>query len=165
MIRAYTNADAEAVLALNAACLPEVGPMDADKLSGFVEWAPYLKVVEVDGEVVAMLIGLLEDAPYGSPNFGWFNQQYDRFAYIDRVAVAESQRGAGWGPEFYKDFERWAIDQGRIRLCAEVNTEPPNPRSLRFHERFGFEAVHEFEPTGSPDYRVAMVVKELQASS
>ncbi len=161
MIRRYDETDAEAVLALNAACVPEVGPMDADKLAGFADWAPYFKVVEQDGAIAAMLVGLGEDAPYGSPNFGWFADRYPLFAYIDRVAVTEARRGAGWGPALYRDFEQWAIDNQKPMLCAEVNVEPPNPRSLRFHEIFGFESVEHVEPTGSPDYRVAMLVKKL----
>lgn len=161
MIRRYDTADAEAVLALNAACVPEVGPMDEAKLAAFADWAPYFMVVEVEGVIVAMLIGLGEDAPYGSPNFGWFVERYPLFAYIDRVAVAEEQRGAGWGPALYRDFEQWATDVQKPRLCAEVNVEPPNPRSLRFHEIYGFQSIDHFEPSGSPDYRVAMLVKEL----
>jgi len=161
VIRRYDDADAEAVLALNAANVPEVGPMDADKLNRFADWAPYFMVVEIDGAIVAMLIGLGEDAPYESLNFGWFAERYPLFAYIDRVAVAEEQRGAGWGPALYRDFEQWAVDTQRPRLCAEVNVEPPNPRSLRFHEIYGFESVGHFEPSGSPDYRVSMLVKEL----
>lgn len=161
MIRRYADADAEAVLALNAACVPEVGPMDEAKLADFARWAPYLKVVEHEDRIVAMLVGLGEDAPYPSPNFGWFVDHYPRFAYIDRVAVTEDQRGAGWGPALYRDFEQWAIDTQKPMLCAEVNVEPPNPRSLRFHEIYGFDAVEHFEPTGSPDYRVVMLVKQL----
>lgn len=161
MIRRYGPADAEAVLALNAANVPEVGPMDAEKLAGFADWAPYFTVVEVDGAIVAMLIGLGEDAPYGSPNYAWFVERYPLFAYIDRVAVAESQRGAGWGPALYRDFEQWAVDTQKPRLCAEVNVEPPNPRSLRFHEIYGFESIEHVEPYGTADYRVAMLVKEL----
>lgn len=161
MIRRYDPADADAVLALNAACVPEVGPMDSTRLAAFADWAPYFKVVEADGAIVALLIGLTEDAPYGSPNFGWFVDRYPLFAYIDRVAVSEAERGAGWGPKLYRDFEQWAIDNQRPMLCAEVNVEPPNPRSLRFHEIYGFDAVEQFEPTGSADYRVVMLRKGL----
>ena len=161
MIRSYTKADAEQVLALNEACLPEVGPMDAAKLAAFEEWAPYFKVVENDGAIVGLLIGLTEEAPYGSPNFGWFTERYPQFAYVDRVAVSESERGAGWGPALYRDFEQWALDNQRPMLCAEVNVEPPNPRSLRFHEIFGFDPVDQFEPTGSADYKVVMLRKAL----
>lgn len=162
MIRTYTDADADEVLALNQQCVPEVGPMDAAKLAAFAEWAPYLKVVESNDVIVGLLIGLTEEAPYGSPNFGWFVERYPLFAYIDRVAVSESERGAGWGPALYRDFERWALDNQRPMLCAEVNVEPPNPRSLRFHEIFGFDSVDQFEPTGSSDYRVMMLAKTLR---
>lgn len=175
MIRRYREADAPAVKALNAACVPEVGPLDDERLERFAEWAPYFMVVdvggaagvevggEVGGQIVALMVGLGEDAPYASPNFGWFVQRYPLFAYVDRVAVAEDHRGEGWGPALYRDFERWAVDNQKPMLCAEVNVEPPNPRSLRFHEIFGFETVGQFEPDGSAEHRVAMMVKEIDA--
>ncbi len=161
MIRPYEDGDAEQVLALNEACQPEVGPMDAAKLAGFVEWASVLRVVETDGRVVALLVGLTESAPYTSPNFAWFAERHKAFAYIDRVAVEESQRGAGWGPALYREFEAWAKGESKPVLCAEVNTEPPNPRSLRFHDVFGFDMVDQFEPYGAPDYRVGMMEKRI----
>lgn len=167
-IRDYRPDDRDQVLALNAANVPEVGEMDGDKLDRFADYAPYIRVVEADGdtdtgatEIVGMLIGLTEDAPYESPNYRWFSERHPRFAYIDRVAVAESQRGKGLGPALYHDFEAWARENDRPMLCAEINVEPPNPRSLRFHEIFGFSVVAEVEPYGSPDYRVAMVTKPL----
>ncbi len=161
MIRTYTASDAEAVLALNEACVPEVGPLDETKLAAFADWAPYFYVVDVDGVIGGFLIGLTEEAPYGSPNFGWFVDRYPLFAYVDRIAISETQRGAGWGPTLYRHFEQWAKDNQRPMLCAEVNVEPPNPRSLRFHEIFGFDTVEQFEPTGSADYRVVMLRKAL----
>ena len=135
--------------------------MDEAKLASFVEWAPYFRVVEVLDRIVGLLIGLDHEAPYGSPNYGWFTDHLDRFAYIDRVAVAASQRGQGWGPALYQDFEAWAATSDLPQLCAEVNVVPPNPRSVRFHEIYGFETLAEFEPTGSPDYRVVMLAKAV----
>lgn len=161
MIRPYQDRDADQVLALNEACVPEVGPMDAAKLAAFVEWAPYFHVVDVDDRIVGFLIGLTEDAPYDSPNFGWFAERHESFAYIDRVAIDEASRGAGWGPALYRAFEAWVGEVDRRTLCAEVNTEPPNPRSLRFHDLFGFDMVAQFEPYDTPDYRVGMMVKKL----
>ena len=161
MIRNYEATDEAQVLALNEACVPEVGPMDVEKLKGFVEWAPYFTVVEVEGRIVGFLIGLTEEAPYDSPNFGWFVERHPSFAYVDRVAIDESSRGEGWGPALYRHFEAWVREAGRPLLCAEVNTEPPNPRSLRFHDLFGFDMVAQFEPYGAPDYRVGMMVKTL----
>jgi uncharacterized protein len=162
MIRGYQPADGPQVLALNQACVPEVGPMDAEGLAAFESWAPWFRVVEVNGRIVGLLVGLTEDAPYRSPNFGWFRDRHPSFAYVDRVAVDEVQRGAGWGPALYRDFEAWARENGRTLLCAEVNTEPPNPRSLRFHDVFGFDMVEQFNPYGTPDYRVGMMEKHLR---
>ncbi len=157
MIRPYQPADAEAVLALNEANVPEVGTMDADKLQLFVDHSPFFRVVEVDGVVVGMLVGLTEaETVYPSPNYRWFCQRNEAFAYIDRVAVAESARGQGWGPALYKEFEAWARSQGKPLLCAEVNTIPANPRSLRFHEIYGFVEVGRERPYG-PDEEVAML--------
>ena len=161
MIRAYESEDAAQVLRLNEACEPEVGPLDKAKLDALVEWASFFRVVDDDGRVVAFLIGLTDGAPYDSPNYGWFAERHSSFAYIDRVAIEEAQRGAGWGPALYREFEAWAREEGKPLLCAEVNTEPPNPRSLRFHDLFGFDMVDQFEPTGLPDYRVGLMEKRL----
>ena len=81
--------------------------------------------------------------------------------HIDRIAIDANQRGQGWGPAFYRDFEQWARQERLKQLCAEVNVVPPNPRSVRFHEIYGFSSIEEFEPTGSPDYRVIMLAKAL----
>ncbi len=163
MIRPMRPADAEAVIALNAACQPEVGPLDRVTLDQFLDWASYLRVVEVDDRVVAFLVGMTEVCPYSSPNFAWFSERHASFAYVDRVAIDEGARGAGWGPALYREFEAWARDEGEPVLCAEVNTEPPNPRSLRFHDLFGFEMVAQFEPEGDPTHRVGMMEKRLIA--
>jgi len=161
MIRDFVADDATQVLALNEACQPEVGPMDEAKLASFDDWAPYFRVVEVEERIVGLLIGLDHTAPYGSPNYGWFVEHLNRFAYIDRIAIDASQRGQGWGPALYRDFEQWAAAADLPRLCAEVNVVPANPRSVRFHEVYGFETLEEFEPTGSPDYRVVMLAKHV----
>ena len=61
----------------------------------------------------------------------------------------------------YEEFETWAASTDRPLVCAEVNTVPPNPRSLRFHQRRGYEQVAEIAPYGG-DERVAMVEKHLE---
>ncbi|MGI9604502.1 MAG: GNAT family N-acetyltransferase [Acidimicrobiales bacterium] len=161
MIRVYEHRDHDAVLALNAANVPEVGPMDAEKLAFFLEISPFLQVVEADEGIIGMLVGLTEESVgYGSPNYAWFLERLETFAYVDRIAIAESARGMGWGPELYRRFEAWALETGKAALCAEVNTIPSNPRSIRFHELFGFAEVARRNPYG-PDEEVAMFEKLL----
>lgn len=161
MIRDYTPADAEVVLAINEACVPEVGEMDADKLALFAEIADWFKVVEVDGDVVGLLVGLTEGMHrYGSPNYAWFSERHERFAYVDRIALGEASRGQGWGQRLYAAFETWARDNDKPVLSAEVNTIPDNPPSHRFHLAFGFVEVGRERPYG-PDEEVAMYDKIL----
>ena len=69
MIRDFVPADAAAVVALNAACQPEVGPMDEAKLVAFAEWAPIIRVVDVDGRIVGLLVGMTEELPIRQPEF------------------------------------------------------------------------------------------------
>ncbi len=68
-------------------------------------------------------------------------QRYDDFLYVDRVVVAPEFRGRKFADRFYDDLESFARDRGVSRITCEVNAEPPNPVSLRFHERRGFREV------------------------
>jgi uncharacterized protein len=165
MIRPFAAGDEAALLALNESNVPEVGPMSADKLALFARISPFFEVVEIDDQVVGMLIGLTEQqTEYSSPNYQWFSRRHQRFAYVDRIALAPSTRGQGWGPELYRRFEGWAHDNDKPFLCAEVNTVPANPRSMRFHELFGFADVGRCRPYG-PDEEVAMVEKVVPPRS
>lgn len=165
MIRPLVDDDRPAVLALNQACVPEVGPLERDGLDALLAQSPWSRVVEAEGggSVAGLLIGLVEGADYASPNYRWFSERHDRFAYVDRVALAETARGAGHGPALYRAFEAWAISEDRPVLCAEVNLDPPNERSLRFHQRFGFGQVGEQLAYGR--YRVALLEKPLAESA
>lgn len=159
-IRPRTPADDERVRAVNAANVPEVGVLDDDRLGLFADVAPHFEVIELDGELVGVFVGLAEGTPYASPNYRWFAERHQRFAYVDRIALEPAARGLGIADEVYSRFEGWAADTGRPVVCAEVNTEPPNPRSMRFHQRRGFVVVGEIAPYGT-DERVAMVEKAL----
>jgi len=159
-IRPRTPADDPALEAVNAANVPEVGPLDEARLALFARAADRFDVVEVDGDVVGLFVGLAEGVSYASPNYRWFAERHERFAYVDRIALEPVARGIGIADELYGGFERWAAETGRPVVCAEVNVVPPNPRSLRFHERRGFARVGEVAPYGT-DERVAMVEKRV----
>lgn len=159
-IRPRTPADDDRVRSINTANVPEVGPLDEGRLALFAETAPMFDVVELDGEVVGLFVGLAEGSAYASPNYRWFADRHDRFAYVDRIALEAGARGIGIADELYERFEAWAGRTGRGVVCAEVNVEPPNPRSMRFHERRGYTAVDEVAPYGTEE-RVAMVEKRL----
>ena len=163
-IRPRTPADDDGVRAVNAANVPEVGPLDDDRLALFSEVAPHFDVVEIDGVVCGLFVGLGEGMAYASPNYRWFDERHERFAYVDRIALQPEARGLGIADEIYDRFEAWAAETGRAVVCAEVNVVPPNPRSMRFHQRRGFAGVGELAPYGTEE-RVALVEKAMPSGT
>jgi predicted GNAT superfamily acetyltransferase len=155
-VRDYRPEDADAVLALNADNVPEVGPLDAAKLALFAREAAWLPVVLDGAEIVGFAVLLTEGARYESPNYRWFAGRHGRFFYVDRIAIAGQARGKGLGQRLYRDSLERARSGDRPVFCAEVNTIPPNAASMRFHERFGFREVARNRPY-DPGSEVAML--------
>ena len=156
MLTPYAPGDAEDVLALNAANVPEVGPMDRRKLESLAAEADWFPVIRDGDTVVGFAILLTEGASYESPNYRWFSERHERFSYVDRIALGEKARRRGFGSTVYQEAIERARATGRDVLCAEVNTRPPNPASLAFHREFGFEEVARKRPYG-PEEEVAML--------
>lgn len=106
------------------------------------------------GFVMAMDPGL----NYASENYVFFESRFSNHLYIDRIVLSDESRGLGLGSTLYQHvFDRARAD-GRERVTCEVNLEPPNPGSLRFHRRWGFEDV-DTQPTKGGQ----VVVQLLQA--
>ena len=57
-----------------------------------------------------------------------------------------------------------AVKYGFRTLCCEVNEKPPNPGSLRFHQRQGFKVfkVVEHDPTYVVNFMVKNIGKTKQ---
>lgn len=141
ILRDAARSDWPSILALNAESVHFLSPMDEAKLAAWAKASCYLRVVEQGGAVAAFLLGFRKDADYDSPNFLWFNERFDDFVYVDRVVVAPTFRGQKLADLLYDDFARFARERGIARITCEVNVEPPNPVSLRFHERRGFREI------------------------
>jgi predicted GNAT superfamily acetyltransferase len=140
-LRPYSPADADTVLALNAASVAVLSPLDRAGLDALAGQAAWFQVVERDGAVQAFLLALREGADYASPNYRWFAPRYPRFLYVDRVVVDAAARGAGLGPALYDALFAFARAQGIATVTCEFDVEPPNPASARFHARYGFVEV------------------------
>lgn len=140
-LRDVIRADWPAILGLNEESVHFLSPMDEAKLARWSAAACYLRVVEKDRKVAAFLLGFRKGADYDSPNFLWFDSRPGDFVYVDRVVVAPAFRGRKLADALYDDFEAFARARGIAHVTCEVNVEPPNPASLRFHERRGFHEV------------------------
>lgn len=160
-LRDALPADLETVLALNEAAVPHVNRIDPAQLQALHRQAAYFRVALVADAVAAFLLGLTPEADYESPNFRWFCRNYAGFAYIDRVAVAESARRLGLASALYADFESQFATRVSMLAC-EVNLRPPNPASMDFHLRHGFRQAGSQVVDGGRK-EVAMLVKTLAA--
>lgn len=128
-----------AALALNAAHEAQTGPLDAAALQALCDQAFWVRAV--GGGADALLIALDQNAAYDSPNFIWFRDRFDRFVYVDRVIVSPQMRGHGLARRLYEDLFDAAARAGHVRVCCEVNADPPNPASDAFHAAMGFDVV------------------------
>jgi predicted GNAT superfamily acetyltransferase len=138
LLRDYRPDDADAVLALNAASIAVLSPLDAVQLRALAAQAAYHRIAERDGALAGFLLALREGSAYASPNYRWFAARYPRFLYIDRVVVGAGQRGLGVGAALYADLFAFARAAGIDTVACEYDIDPPNEASARFHARFGF---------------------------
>jgi predicted GNAT superfamily acetyltransferase len=159
-IRNATTADLVRVLALNESVVPHVNSLDMANMRDFLAKAAYFRVAcDQEKQVLAFLIGLAPDTDYDSPNFQWFCDRYEDFAYVDRIAVAASARREGIAEALYRDFAAVALGWTQ-RLGCEVNLRPANPGSLAFHRRAEFTQVGTQE-TNNGTKKVALLLKEI----
>jgi uncharacterized protein len=127
--------DLAAFLALNRESESMLSPLDETQMQALLRSA-YRAWLTPERD--AMLVALDERADYDSPNFRWFAQRYQRFVYVDRIAVAHSARGRGIAKTLYERLIAQARQDGHTVLCAEIYFDPPNPASDAFHASMGF---------------------------
>lgn len=140
-IRLATPNDFGTILALNHEWVRFLSPLDAQRLASLHAEAAYHRVVEVDGEVVAFLLAFREGCQYDSVNYRWFVPRYPAFLYVDRIVISGTRQSQGWGARLYRDLFEFAARHGAPVVTCEIDADPPNPTSRRFHERFGFVEV------------------------
>lgn len=127
----------EALLALNNAHAEELSLLTPSAMAALVGRS-FLALHAGDD---AFLIALDQESGHDSPNFLWFRERFDRFVYVDRVAVAPHARGRGLAKALYDELVERARAAGHDRIVCEVNLDPPNPASHAFHVALGFDAI------------------------
>lgn len=141
------DARLEEVLALNRAVEVKTSPLDRLALDRLLRAATFaMGIPGPDGALAAFLIGFAPGADYHSPNYRWFCDRLPRFAYIDRVVVAETARGQGHARRLYDAFAAHATQHDLGPLVCEVNSDPPNPGSDAFHAALGFTEMGRGSP-------------------
>ena len=141
MIRDATSSDFDAILALNAESVQFLSPLTPERLERLHRMSAYHKIIDDDGVVAAFLLAFREGTSYDSPNYAWFVERYPQFLYIDRIVAAPASRGRGFAALLYDDIATFASRTRISLLTCEFDLDPPNPVSMRFHERMGFREV------------------------
>ena len=139
--RAAIESDFAAILALNLESEHFLSPLNPNKLKRLCREAAVFQVATSQDLVAGFLLVFSPQAEYDSPNFLWFKARYHDFLYVDRIVISEKFRGHHLASKLYEQLENHTLARGVARIVCEVNIDPPNPASLRFHESQGFVEV------------------------
>jgi uncharacterized protein len=147
VLRPMTDDDVERVLALNAAHVELLSPLDRPRLDALRRWSTRCDVILAERAVAGFVIVMGPGTDYDSANYRWFTDRYgDAFHYLDRVVVDDAFRRRGLASAVYDVVEAEAAESGRLAL--EVNVDPPNEGSLAFHRARGYTEVGQLGPSG-----------------
>ena len=157
-LRRLTPEDVPRMVVINEQGLPGTGKVSEAEMADLLSLSELALGYDDDNVLNGFVLCLLPKTSYGSLNYAWFNQHYDEFLYVDRIAVAENVRSRGIGTHLYNKVIDHAQQLG-VPVTAEVSLRPPNPGSMRFHNRHGFEKVGVFEQAKKA---VTMLIRRSQ---
>ena len=144
------------MLEINQANTPALGDETLDTMVQLLHWSSIALGCDTGGELAGFCLVMAPGLPYTSSNYRWFSERYTDFAYLDRVALRADQQGQGFGTALYAEVERRI---GAKWFTLEVNLDPPNEGSLRFHSRLGFvEVGQQITPSGK---LVSLMAKDV----
>lgn len=154
-------------LALNNANVPAVSVSDPEGMAKLLELSDVaIAVVEDEAPDVLRAFALVMSpgAEYSSENYQWFSDRGTNFLYLDRIVVADDAQNQGVGRAIYEAVFAAASERGRDEVACEVNVDPPNPGSMRFHDRLGFVEIGRLSTKGD-SVVVALLAAPVSAVS
>ena len=154
-------ADLARVLEINNANTPGVSELTFAELESDLNNSLHALAIDNEqGDVCAFCITFDPGAPDAGANHQWFAERYKSFVYLDRIAIDSNHQNRGLGALLYQAVEQHMLKSAEHSLlCCEVNLEPPNPGSLRFHNRLGFTEVGQQSPQHG--YIVSLLMKTI----
>lgn len=122
-------------------------------------------IAKKNDKVVAYLLAMTEkskeDIPILVPMFDVFNQIIYRkkkiseynYLVVGQVCVAKEFRGKGILDECYQEYKR----RFQIKYAfAITEISKKNPRSMKAHQRIGFETIHEYQDLNGIDWNIVL---------
>jgi len=155
-LRELRSKDIPLIWKINEQGLPGTGKVSQQEIVELLIIAE-LAIGAFEGEqLVGFVLCFLPRTDYASLNYAWFNQRYQEFLYVDRIAVSENHRNQTIGSLLYQQVISYA-KQYNYPIAAEVSLNPPNPGSMRFHHRFNFTEIGVFNQQSKS---VTMMMRE-----
>ena len=154
------ESDITIMLEINEQGLPGTGKVNHQEMENLLKLSELSLGVFKHNKLLGFVICLLPKTAYGSLNYAWFNERYDEFIYVDRIAVATDARNQGIGSMLYDRVFEYA-KTNKIPVTAEVSLRPPNQGSDRFHLRHGYQVVGELD---QGEKAVTMYIKHFASS-
>lgn len=152
-IRPAILKDLEQIHSINESVLPHVNSIPISDFKEFIEISSFFSIVEIEGEIAGFMIVLDPHQNYDSENYSYFKETFTSFDYVDRIVISEEYRGKGLGTKLYQ----YLFDNSKEeRVTCEVNIQPPNPKSILFHQMLGFEEVNQHYSEGGKKFVTLM---------
>ena len=85
--RQLTTDDVVAAWEINEQGLPGTGQVSHEEMADLFSLCELAIGMFEQNVLRGFVLCLLPDTRYGSLNYAWFNQRYDSFLYVDRIAV------------------------------------------------------------------------------
>ena len=135
------NKELNVLYSLNQQNTPEVGGLESiNDLSKLIKMSAINFYVLEGNKIIGFAICFRENSEYKSPNYKYFKNKEDKFLYIDRVVIKTGFRRNGLGTKIYEFLKRTASKE-LLPICCEVNSDPPNDISIKFHTKNGFKKI------------------------
>ena len=100
--------DANLLLALNNAAVPDVGKLSLAKARWLTDRCVLPGMASLDDQVAGIVVVLNDHCGYNSDFYRWFTDRYTNFLYIERVIVTAWARGRGVATALYQATEQAA---------------------------------------------------------
>ena len=162
-IRRFCRDDLPALYRANVASVPGVGAETEASLAKWIDLSTCFVATDADDTPLGFITLIATGTTaYTSANLRWLESYSEQVAqsliYVDRIALLPDARGQRLGEALYRAaFDHFS---GTDLIGCEVNIQPPNPGSHRFHKRLGFHQVGERHYDGG-DKGVAYYVRPL----
>ena len=151
--------DLKDIIEINEESIPAVNTVSLMQFKSFLRDSIYFKVVTNRSQkICGFLLVLPSGLEYDSLNYKWFSSRYEKFAYIDRIAISKNWRNKGMGKSLYTDLENTLKDYNLI--ACEFNVKPLNQVSKQFHESLDYENVG-FQFTENGTKKVSLMTKKI----